>query len=323
MKLRLGLMAVDTTGGRRSGDDVGHAPGDQTLGTPLAGLVAQLRSASDAGMASVWLPQTFGLDALTAWAAVGREVPGIELGTAVVPTYPRHPMVLAGQALTTQAATGGRLTLGIGLSHQIVIEGMFGYSFSRPARHMEEYLSALLPLLRGEAVEVRGETVTCVGTVSVDAPPCPVLVAALGPRMLRLAGQHAAGTVTWMTGHRTIAAHISPTLTAATREADRPDPRIVAGLPVCVTDKVDDARDRAGRIFAIYGTLPSYRAMLDREGAEGPPDVALIGDEEAVSSSLARFEEAGATDFIAAPFGAGEERDRTVALLGSLASDRS
>lgn len=315
-------MAIDTSGGRRAGaGSTAPTPGAaEGLGAPLAGLVAQLRSAADAGMASVWLPQTFGLDALTAWAAVGREVPGIELGTAVVPTYPRHPMMLAGQALTTQAATGGRLTLGIGLSHQVVIEGMFGYSFSRPALHMEEYLSALLPLLRGEAVEVRGETVTCVGTLSLDAPACPVLVAALGPRMLRLAGQQAAGTVTWMTGHRTIEAHIAPTLAAAASESGRPAPRVVAGLPVCVTDKTDEARERAARIFSIYGTLPSYRAMLDREGAEGPPDVALIGDEETVSAHLGRFEDAGATDFIAAPFGSGEERDRTLALLGSLAA---
>src|SRR5947207_11108347 len=168
----------------------------------IDGVVGQVSKLAEQGISTAWCSQIFGYDALTLLAVLGREVPDIELGTAVVPTFPRHPIMLATQALTTQAASGGRLVLGIGLSHQIVIEGMFGYSFDRPARHMREYLSALMPLLRGEAVSSKGETLsaTTMAPLDVRAAAPTVLVAALGPTMLRLAGQHADGTVTWMTG---------------------------------------------------------------------------------------------------------------------------
>jgi 5,10-methylenetetrahydromethanopterin reductase len=232
-------------------------------------------------------------------------------------------MVLAAQALTTQAATGGRFVLGIGLSHQIMIEGVFGYSFDRPARHMREYLSALMPLLGGEAVSYKGETLSANTMapldVKVDEPP-PVLVAALGPTMLRLAGQHTAGTVTWMTGPATIASHIAPSITKAAQDAGRPAPRVAVGLPVSVTTDVERARETADRTFAIYGQLPSYRAMLDREGAEGPAQVAIVGDEDAVAGQIGALAEAGATDFSAAPFGSSDEIRRTIALVSALAS---
>jgi F420-dependent oxidoreductase-like protein len=266
------------------------------------------------------VPQIFGLDALTTLAVVGRQVPRIELGTGVVPTYPRHPMMLAGQALTTQMACGGRLLLGIGLSHQVVIESMFGMSFEKPARHMREYLSILGPLLHGEPVAFSGETLSTSASLAiegVDAPP--VVVAALGPLMLKLAGQMADGTVTWMTGPATIAEHTVPAITAAAAEAGRQAPKVVVGLPVCVTDDPDGARERAAKIYAMYGFLPSYRAMLDREGAEGPADVAIVGDEATVVAGIERIATAGATDFSAAEFAAGDdERRRTRELLRSL-----
>jgi F420-dependent oxidoreductase-like protein len=171
--------------------------------TTIDDVVGQIRSAADDGFSAAWLSQIFGWDALTALAVAGREVPGIELGTAVIPTYPRHPMALAAQALTTSAATGGRLVLGIGLSHQIVIEGVLGYSFEKPARHMREYLSVLIPLLHAEQVQFEGETVTFRGMGPLEAPgaePPPVLLAALAPRMLELAGSRADGTVSPPTG---------------------------------------------------------------------------------------------------------------------------
>jgi F420-dependent oxidoreductase-like protein len=285
-------------------------------------LVAQTRAAAEAGLASVWLPQLFDVDALTALAVIGHEVEGIGLGTAVVPTYPRHPMMLAGQALTTQAACGNRLALGIGLSHQVVIEGMFGYSFDRPARHMREYLSVLGPLIHGEQVAFEGSTVTArpmAPLVIAGAEPCPILVAALAPIMLKLAGELADGTVTWMVGAKTLSSHIVPSIEAAATAAGRPAPRIVVGLPICVTTEVERARQSAATTFAIYGQLPSYRAMLDREGAEGPADVAIVGDEETVSAELARLADAGATDLASPPFGTAEERQRTLALLADLA----
>jgi len=283
-------------------------------------LIGQVRTAADHGFATAWSAQLFGWDALTTLAVAGREVPEIRLGTAVVPTYPRHPLVLASHALTVQAATGNRLTLGIGLSHQLVIEGLFGYSYARPARHMREYLAALAPLLRGESVSYQGETLKAVGTVTVPgATPPPLLVAALGPVMLRLTGEMADGTVTWMTGPSTIAGHIVPIITAAAAAAGRPDPQIVAGLGVCVTDDADGARRRAAEQFALYGQLPSYRAMLDREGAAGPEDVVLIGDETSVQAQVGRLADAGTTELIGVPFGTPEERSRTLGLLGRLA----
>jgi F420-dependent oxidoreductase-like protein len=284
-------------------------------------IVTDVQHAADAGFSSAWAPQVFSHDALTLLAVVGRAVPGIELGTAVVPTYPRHPLMLAAQALTAQQATGGRVVLGIGLSHQLVIEGMFGYSFEKPARHMREYLAVLLPLLRGEQVSFVGETLKTMTMAPLDikgvAAP-PVLLAALAPTMLKLAGTLADGTITWMTGPATIADHIVPSITKAAEAAGRARPRITVGLPVCVTHDREKARERAARGFSIYGQLPSYRAMLDRERAGGPEDVAIVGDEAEVVAQIGRVADGGATDFMGARFGSPEERERTSALLASL-----
>jgi F420-dependent oxidoreductase-like protein len=283
-------------------------------------ITANVQEIADAGISFVGTSQIFAYDALTLLAVVGQQVPDIELLSAVVPTYPRHPIMLAGQALTVQAATGGRLTLGIGLSHKLVIEGMYGYSFDRPVRHMREYLQVLTPLLHDENVAFQGETVkAAAGPLDVKAPAPDVLVAALGSAMLELCGELADGTATWMTGPRTIAEHTVPTITAAATAAGRKPPRVSVGLPVCVTSDVDAAREQGNKYFKIYGQLPSYRAMLDREGAEGPGNVAVVGDEESVAQQLSVFADAGATEFAAAPFGSKEDRARTVDLVAELA----
>jgi len=274
---------------------------------PFTELGDRIAKAVSDGFDSAWMSHIFGLDALTALAVAGRGH-AIELGTGVVPTYPRHPAMLAQQAMTVNAALGGRLTLGIGLSHQIVIENMFGYSFDRPARHMKEYLDILLPASRGEQVDSAGETLKANLRLSTPGAGFPVLVAALGPRMLELAGTMADGTVLWMTGPRTIAEHIAPTINAAAERAGRERPRIVCTLPVSVTDDPAAARARAEELFEMYGHLPSYRAMLDREGAKGPGDVAVVGDEASVRGQIERLAEVGVTDFVAAVFG---DRDRT------------
>lgn len=280
----------------------------------------QIAQAAADGFTSVWMAHIFGLDALTALAITGRDVPGIELGTAVVPTYPRHPAALAQQALTVQAALGGRLALGIGLSHQVVIEGMFGYSFDKPARHMREYLDILLPLLRDGNVSYTGETYsTHLGLTSPREHPVPVYLAAMAPRMLHLAGAVADGTILWMTGPATVDSHVVPKLTAAAAEAGRPTPRVVCILPVCVTSDPDAARERANKVFAVYNQLPSYRAMLDIEGAGGPGDVAIVGDEESVRRQIVALADIGVTDFVAGSFGAGDHAVNTRALLGALA----
>jgi F420-dependent oxidoreductase-like protein len=290
---------------------------------PIPDVIEQAHAIRDAGLASAGVSHIFGYDALTLLAVVGAQVPDIELVTGVVPTYPRHPIAMAQQALTVQAVTDGRLTLGIGLSHQIVIEGMYGYSFEKPARHMRDYLHALMPLLHHEQVSYEGETMTArtMGPLELDVPAPDVLVAALAPTMLRLAGTLADGTTTWMTGPATLADHIVPSITRAASDAGRKPPRIACALPVCVTNDVDRAREHAAKAFAVYGTLPSYRAMLDREGAGGPADVAVVGDEDAVARQLAAVADAGATDFAAAPYGGREERDRTFSLVAQLARD--
>jgi len=284
--------------------------------------VAQLQRCADAGLDHAFASQIFGHDALTLLAAAGAQVPGIELGTGVVPIYPRHPMMLAQQALTVQCVTGNRLILGIGLSHQVVVEGMWGLSFDRPATYMKEYLAALMPLLRGETVQVQGERVTTNAYTPIEIPNVeapPVLVAALGTAMLKLAGRVADGTVTWMTGTKTIGDHISPIIRAAAADAGRPEPRIGVSLPVCVTHDIDGARERANKDFAIYPNLPSYKAMLDMEGAESPADVAFIGDEASVRASIERVADAGATDYVAAIVGTKEEQSRTFDLISEIA----
>jgi 5,10-methylenetetrahydromethanopterin reductase len=282
---------------------IGILGGAMTTGT-IDDVVVDARRAADDGFATYWAPQIFALDALTVLAIVGREVPGIELGTAVVPTYPRHPWVLAQQALTTQAAAGGRLALGVGLSHQIVVEGMWGISFAKPLRHLREYLEILLPLTRGEAVNINASTVSAHGALTVPgATPFPVLVAALGPQMLELTGRMADGTITWCVGAKTLESYTVPTLTAAAERSGRAVPRVVAALPVALTANLSRFHERANETFQIYGQLPSYRAMLDREGAIGPGDIALVGSETEVSDGISSLMDIGVTDFVAVEAG--------------------
>ena len=298
---------------------IGIIEGDSPT-TTIDDLVDRARTAQEQGFASFWLSQIFGFDALTALAVIGREVPEIHLGTGVVPTYPRHPMMLAQQALTVQAATGDRLILGIGLSHKLVVESIWGLSFDKPVRHMREYLSVLGPLLRDGAVDFHGETLsTSAGVTIPGAGAPPIIVAALGTQMLEIAGRLADGTATWMTGPTTIETHTIPTIRSAAKEAGRPEPAVAVSLPVCVTTAKADAIDRANDLFSIYGSLPSYRAMLDREGAEGPGDVAIVGTEDEVRSRIESLAEIGVTDFYAAEFGQqGDEAESTRALLASM-----
>jgi F420-dependent oxidoreductase-like protein len=285
--MRIGMMI---------GEGSGSSPG-------LDGLVERARQLEANGFDSAWMANIFSFDAIGALGIVGRETRRIELGTAVVPTYPRHPVAMAQQALTTQAASRGRFVLGIGLSHQLVIENLLGLSYARRASHMREYLEVLGPLLRGAPADWKGEEYRVqVGLQVPGAAPVPVLVAALGPAMLRVAARLAAGTITWMTGPKTLGGHTVPTLRAAAREAGAPAPRIVAGLPIVLVRDAAAARAKAAEVFAIYGQLPSYRAMLDREGAAGPADVAIAGDERALAAALGELEDAGVTDLCAAVF---------------------
>ena len=265
----------------------------------IEGLAQRVKEYEDRGFATAWMANAFGFDAITALTVAGHDTGRIELGTAVVPTYPRHPVVMAQQALTAQAAMGGRFTLGIGLSHKVMMTDALGLPYERPARHMREYLAVLAPLLRGDAVSFAGDMYRVEAALTIGGPPVPVLVAAMGPAMLKIAGSMADGTITSWVGPRTLSEHVTPSITKAASEAGRPASRVVVGLPVALCSDVDAARQRMAPQVAVYNTLPAYRAMFEREGASGPADVALLGDEAALDAALSRLEDAGATDFAA------------------------
>ena len=286
----------------------------------LDAFVDHAKQVEAAGFSTLWVPNIFSFDAITSVAVIGRETSRIELGTAVVPTYPRHPTAIAQQALTANAAAGGRFTLGIGLSHKLVIEDMFGLSYAKPARHMREYCEVLTPLLRGEPAKFEGSEYRVQAGLEVPGgAPTPLVIAALGPVMLDIAGRFSDGTITWMTGPRTIESHIVPTLGAAARAAGRPTPRVVCGLPIALTNDAAAARERIAKSLEMYGMLPSYRAMLDREGAAGPADVSLVGDEGELRSQVDRLRDVGVTDFDAAIVSTGEGvAERTFEFLASL-----
>ncbi len=287
----------------------------------LDDVIGVAKRAEAAGLDNVWLANIFSFDAISMLALMGRETQRIGLGTAVTPTYPRHPTAIAQQAMTTQAACGGRFTLGVGLSHKIVIEDMLGFSYDKPARHMREYLSVLMPLVRGEAVNfdgdeyrVRGVTMDVPGSENLD-----VVVAALGPVMLKIAGELADGTNTWMVGPKTMETHIIKRLSDAADAAGKPQPKVVGGYPVILTNKPDEARAKIAEGLTIYGQLPSYRAMLDREGVDGPADIAIAGDENLLRGEIKRLEDMGVTDFNAAIMDVEEGAyDRTLEFLASL-----
>ncbi|MFN8523282.1 MAG: TIGR03564 family F420-dependent LLM class oxidoreductase [Chloroflexota bacterium] len=283
--------------------------------------VAAIADAEARGFDSAWIANIREYDALTLLALAGQRTSRIELGTFVVPTYPRHPSSLAQQALTTQAICNGRLALGIGLSHRVSMEGGLGFDWNHPIRHMREYLTCLERLFTGEPASFAGQEFTLneyqLSMAGATRPA--LLVAALGPQMLKLTGALADGTALWMGGPKYIRDHVVPIMGEAAAAAGRPSPRVVAGLPVCVTDNRDAVRARAEDVFARYGQLPSYRAILDKEGAASPTDVSLIGTEAQVEDGIAQLREAGATELAAAVFAPrGEDPERTNALLRRL-----
>jgi 5,10-methylenetetrahydromethanopterin reductase len=298
------------------------APPAPDVDNAIDDLVLRAQAVSSTGVAALWLGQLFDIDAITAVAAIAREVPDVDLGTAVTITYPRHPIVMSSQAQTAQAAARGRLRLGLGVSHRELIEERYGYSFDRPARHLREYLEVLGDLLRTGEVDVRGETVVAdttgfPGHVPGSTPP-QVLVAALGPAMLRVTGELADGTLTWLAGPRTVEEHIVPILSAAATA--RPAPQVIVSLPICVTNDRDGVAERAAAHLAMYDQFSAYTTVLEREGARNAGDVAIIGDEAHVEREILRLRDAGATEFIGNAWGftTTEEHDRTVAVLGAL-----
>ena len=291
----------------------------------LESTINQGISAETDGFDSFWSPHLSnrGFDALTALSLIGARTNRIELGTAVVPSYPRHPIALAQQAMTTQVASNGRLTLGIGPSHPRNVEDAWGLSYEKPARHIKEYLRVLRPLTENGRVQYSGDTYRVSAQLEMsEASEFPILVSALAPAMLKVAGELADGTITWMAGVESVGTHIVPRITRAATNVGKQLPRICVGLPVCVTNNRAAAFEYASRTFERYGTLAAYRRILDVESADGPADVSIIGDELEVENKLRALAECGATDFLAAIFSPGESDphapQRTRELLASL-----
>jgi F420-dependent oxidoreductase-like protein len=288
----------------------------------VADVIDAVRGAAEAGFDGIWLPQTFSVDALTALAVAGGAVPSIAIGTAVVPIQGRHPIPLAQQALTAaQAAGPGRLTLGVGVTHAMVSEGFYGIPYRQAVALCREELHALQGLLGAERrSDLAGTYLTSRATLSLDVPAPSLVLAALGPQMLELAGTFTDGTVTWMTGPQTLGSRIVPTLSDAASRAGKPAPRVIAGLPVCVTDDVAAAREAVRPRIQNASAMPSYKRQLGQEGLDDLADLAIVGDADTVAARVLELAEIGVTELMADVFGTPAERAATTATLTGLRS---
>ena len=291
-------------------------------------LVSRYREIEEAGFDTAWTGNHLTHDAMTVLALAGTVTERIELGSSVVPTYPRHPMVMAQQALTTSAITGGRFTLGLGLSHKFIVEDWQGLKWSTPIHHLREYLTVLNGLLDGEQVVHEGEeyqvSLNTAPFTQLDLPDAPlpqVVIAALGPGMLKVTGELADGTNCWMCGQGYLESTLVPTINKAAESAGRPAPRVIAGFPICVTNKVEEAKIQCAKTWEVYGQIYSYRQVLKREGASGPADLLIAGDEDSVAKQIEGLAKIGVTELNAHVLGIPEDPgaiDRTTALLGGL-----
>ena len=280
----------------------------------LESQITQILEAEKHGFHSLWAAHIMDVDIMSMMCLAAEKTSRIEMGTAVTPTFLRHPIAMAQQALTVQSIAGGRFTLGIGVNHKPVVEDRLGMEFHRPAQHMKEYLDIVRTLSRDGIVDYKGQIFSANTQFTiVERSHIPVLLAALGPRMLKTAGETADGTITWMTGVQTLKTHIVPTINRAAEGAGRDNPRIVAAVPVAVTGDRPAAFRQANDYFGRYGQLPSYRAMLDREGVESPAEMALVGDEEEVAEQLRAYADAGTTDMAAQIYPVGPDPHESIA----------
>ncbi|GAA3205045.1 LLM class F420-dependent oxidoreductase [Actinocorallia longicatena] len=300
----------------RIGVMIGPERGDSSR--KAARMIDDIRWAEEAGMDTAWIPQVpTDFDALIAVSLMGAATSRIELGTAVVPLQAQHPIALARQAMSAQAATGGRLALGVGPSHHWIVQDMLGLPYDKPAAYTRDYLEVLDAAFAGTgSADVENDTFTVHNPLGIaPVAPLPVLVAALGPVMLRIAGERADGTVLWMADERNIAEHIAPRITKAADDAGRPAPRIVAGVPVCLCEpsRVDEARERANRILGEAEISPNYQKLLEHGDARDVGDLCAAGDEEAIAARLRRFADAGVTDLSVRLLPIGENREELIA----------
>lgn len=300
----------------RIGVMIGPERGDSAR--KAARMVADIEWAESAGLDTAWVPQIpTDFDALLAVTLMAARTTRIELGTAVVPLQAQHPIALARQALSAHAAAGGRLVLGVGPSHHWIVRDMLGLPYERPAAFTRDYLDVLDAALHGPGpVDVENKTFTVHNPLDLGpVAPLPVLVAALGPVMLAIAGERADGIVLWMADERAVADHVVPRITKAAAEAGRPPPRIVAGIPVCLCrpSEVDSARERANRILGEAEISPNYQRLLDYGDAKDVGDLCAAGDEADIEARFRRFADAGVTDLSVRLLPIGEGRDELVA----------
>jgi 5,10-methylenetetrahydromethanopterin reductase len=300
----------------RLGVMIGAERGD--MARKVAKLIADIEWAESAGLDTAWMPQVPNdFDVLTMVALMATRTTRIELGTAVVPLQAQHPIALARQALSVHAISGGRLALGVGPSHHWIIDDMLGLPYEKPAAYTRDYLEVLHAAFDNPGlVDVENDTFTVHNPLDLaPVAPLPVLVAALGPVMLRIAGEHADGTVLWMADERAIGNHIAPRITKAAADAGRPAPRIVAGIPVCLcaNSEIDAAKERANRILSEAETSPNYQKLLDRGDARNVGDLCAAGDEESILARFKQFADAGVTDLSVRLLPIGDTRDELVA----------
>jgi F420-dependent oxidoreductase-like protein len=301
----------------------GHVGVDMTIGVvlpaspPTGNLVDEVITAAEqavtAGIRSLWFAQRFDFDAVALAGIVGRAVPGVTVGTSVVPIFGRHPILVASQAQTTQAATGGRFTLGLGLGAKSFVEPVFGIPHERPITRLREFLTAIRSVLVTGAVEFTGETLTAATPIPAHVPGgenVPILVAAMGSQALRVTGELADGTLPFLAGPKALAEHIVPAVTSAAERAGRPAPRVVAAVPVVVTADVEAARAAAARQTAFYDGIPSYQRVIELSGVRNAAELVVIGDEESVAAEIRRYFDAGATEVVLTQTGLTTDTDR-------------
>ena len=297
---------------------IGIYGGNIRRGAGIHSIIDEVHAYQDQGFYSYWFPQVGSFDSLTMIALAGQQAKSIRFGTAVVPTYPRHPNVLAQQAATVNAVIQGRLTLGVGPSHANGIKAL-GLEYLKPAKHMREYVTILRALTSEGRVSFEGEFYRMrTGFQIPDNQPLAIVMSALAPLMLKTAGEVADGTVTWMVGTQTVKNHTIPHINAAAEAAGRAKPRVVVGLPICVHDDIDEAKQRAIQIFKGYGALPNYRRQLDQEGLKEAGEIAITGNEAAVEAQIRDVFAAGATEVIANIYPTGNDGAKSFARTQSL-----
>lgn len=284
-----------------------------------------LEKAERQGFHSAMLGCGHHMDPLTVFALARERTERILLTTNVMPTFTRHPLVMAMGARTAQAALGGRLRLGLGPGHASVIEGCFGLRFERLIRHMDEYVQILRQCFGKGHAKLDGETYRVDWQVDVEAPDVPILIASLGEQMLRLAGRVADGILPWLAPPSYVRDTIVPTLRASARKAGRGAPPIVMIMPCILSTKRDEVRAGVHAYLSIYPRLEAYAALLQRCGVpdaeralqDGWTDAMIDavvphGDENALAAAMRAYQAAGVDEMALLPVGVGSDPQRSV-----------